>query len=500
MVATLAVIEGGLSDQAERLPTSGSAFSDLEAWASCEEAMGLPLSDVEDEVVSRGREALRLLLQEHIDKRAEAESVEDAVQIKGVNGQVLLSHHLIRTRKQRTTLGPVAVERVGYGYPGESTVFPLDENLQLPALIYSYPLQKHLVRGAVRGPFQEAVSTVEEYTGEKVPKRSVESLLEGSAVDFEAFYAQRKVALPHETSEIVVATADCKGVPMIPGDRTGPSKDGGDQKGIKRMAVVTATYTVAPRPRTPEDVMESLLRDPTRPKVVQKTKDARPEGKRVSASLSKTKDELIQEMAADVEGRDPNKSKTRVAITDGERALKKRVLKLIPGAILILDLLHALGYLRTAGNLLFPEDRTAASAWIERQLLQVLKGRVSLVVRGLRQSITKRKIIGKAQKTLLGAAAYLYNNRHHMAYHDYLAKGYPIASGAVEGACKSIVGDRMERSGMLWSEATAEPLLQLRSIYLSDDFDEYWAFHVECEQARLHPKGAWVPVEYVDQK
>jgi hypothetical protein len=57
----------------------------------------------------------------------------------------------------------------------------------------------------------------------------------------------------------------------------------------------------------------------------------------------------------------------------------------------------------------------------------------------------------------------------------------------VEGACKNLVKDRMERSGMRWTPTMAEAMLQLRATYLSGDFEEYWAYHVQQEQARLCP-------------
>jgi hypothetical protein len=56
---------------------------------------------------------------------------------------------------------------------------------------------------------------------------------------------------------------------------------------------------------------------------------------------------------------------------------------------------------------------------------------------------------------------------------EYLANGWPIASGPVEGACKNLIKDRMERSGMRWTEQMAEAIVQLRAIYLSGDFDAY---------------------------
>ena len=81
-----------------------------------------------------------------------------------------------------------------------------------------------------------------------------------------------------------------------------------------------------------------------------------------------------------------------------------------------------------------------------------------------------------------------------MRYHEYLAAGFPIASGPVEGACKNLIRDRMERSGMRWTPAMAEAIVKLRSLYLSGDFDQYWSFHVAQDQLRLYPQGRWTVV------
>jgi len=67
---------------------------------------------------------------------------------------------------------------------------------------------------------------------------------------------------------------------------------------------------------------------------------------------------------------------------------------------------------------------------------------VSQVVKGLRQSVTKRELSGPKRSTLLGVAAYLYRNRGRMRHDQYLANGWPIASGPVEGACKNLIKDR----------------------------------------------------------
>ena len=189
-----------------------------------------------------------------------------------------------------------------------------------------------------------------------------------------------------------------------------------------------------------------------------------------------------------MERRDPSATKTRIALTDGERALQIQVERTL-NVTLILDLIHALEKLWKAAYVFHAEGSLEADLWVLDRTLRILLGDVGQVVKGIRQSITKRALAGAKRKTLEGVAGYLYRNRARMRYDEYLAQGWPIASGPVEGACKNLIKDRMERSGMRWTEQMAEAIVQLRAIYLSGDFDCYWQFHIEQDQRRLHPAG-----------
>ncbi|MHB2019423.1 MAG: hypothetical protein ACYCW6_20935 [Candidatus Xenobia bacterium] len=185
-------------------------------------------------------------------------------------------------------------------------------------------------------------------------------------------------------------------------------------------------------------------------------------------------------------------------LTDGERALQRLVLQVMPGMLLILDLLHVLEKLWKAAHVFYAEGTPQAETWVREHALMVLQGRVSQVVKDMRKSATTRRLTGERRKAIDQASSYLYNNRAFMRYHDYLAAGLPIASGAVEAACKNLVKDRFERSGMRWKEDTAEAMLKLCATYLSGDFEDYWDFHVEKEQQRLYAR-TWRPVP-VDAK
>ena len=250
------------------------------------------------------------------------------------------------------------------------------------------------------------------------------------------------------------------------------------------MATVAAVHSQAPVVRTPEEVLSSLFATDERP---ERPKRTPPHRKRVWASLLADKDTFIADVKAEMVKRDPRHRRTWVIVTDGERALQRRVCQTFTDVTLVLDLLHVLEKLWKAGHTLHPEGSREAEEFVYERAKRILGGQVSQVVKGLRLIATKRKLTGTKSKTLEEVAGYLYSNRERMKYDVYLANGWPIASGSVEGACKNLIRDRFERSGMRWTPATAEALLRLRAIYLSGDLDAYWEFHIQQDQRRLYP-------------
>ena len=67
---------------------------------------------------------------------------------------------------------------------------------------------------------------------------------------------------------------------------------------------------------------------------------------------------------------------------------------------------------------------------------------------------------------------------------SYLAQGFPICSGVIEGTCRHLINERMDRTGARWSLRGAEAVLKLRSLYASGDLEDYWIFHEQQEQQR----------------
>ena len=451
--------------------TSGlHAFQELERFLAEAGEARLSLSEIERGSERRGRELLRLALQAHSDARGDGD-VGEAIVAQLPNGSVRLGYKRRHTRAVLTLFGEVRVTRVGYGAPGRQAIHPLDQELRLPGRIYSYEYQRRLMRAVVCSPFDEAIALIAEMTGTSVPKRAAEQLVSEAAVDFEAYYAQRPAAeVKPARGEILVAAIDCKGIPMVRPERAlrVVRRGKGQKANKKRMATVAAVHNQAPVPRTPQEVLDSLFCAGERP---ERQPRPRPGHKRVWASLTADKDTFIADVKAEMTRRDPRRRRTWVIVTDGERALQHRVTDSFKDTTLILDFLHALEKLWRAAHALHREGSLEAQTFVYQRAKRILEGQVDQVVKGLKLIATKRKLTGNKAKTLHDVAGYFKRNRERMRYDTYLANGWPIASGSVEGACKNLIRDRFERSGMRWTQETAEALLRLRALHLSRDFD-----------------------------
>ena len=80
-----------------------------------------------------------------------------------------------------------------------------------------------------------------------------------------------------------------------------------------------------------------------------------------------------------------------------------------------------------------------------------------------------------------------------MAYAEYQRKQLPIASGVVEAACKTLVTQRLKRSGMAWSPAGGQAILTLRGRIQSERFEHGWQLLAQTYRADLAAPDNVVP-------
>jgi hypothetical protein len=249
--------------------------------------------------------------------------------------------------------------------------------------------------------------------------------------------------------------------------------------------------------RTPEQVVAALFHDrpendpPKRPK---------PQNKRVMASLDRINESGQEESAVDIvhkwmldelverNWKAHQWQKPMVFLYDGQDSLWEARLRHLPSnGVGILDILHVTPRLWQAAHVFHREGSDQAEAFVRERCLAVLQGRVTGVVAGLQQMVTKRGLTGSKKKTITKICNYLKNNQQRMRYDEYLAAGYPIASGVIEGACRHLVKDRMERAGMHWTTPGAQAMLDGRSVQLDGAWDDYQTYRIEREAAKLYP-------------
>jgi hypothetical protein len=449
-----------------------------------EEAQTLDLHEVERGLL-KGLLALgNTLLRSHLARRGTGKA----------GGEVLrdgapLPYHSFKSRAYLSIFGLLQIRRAYFWKEGQPGVSPLDVELNLPETRYSYLLQELGELIGVSQAYDRVTDYLARLLGVSFWKQGVQKVARQAGKNVQAYYEQKAAPPAGEEGELLVAAIDGKGVPMrrqAPPKRLRPEK--GPRPNKKKEAIVSAVYTIDRNTRTADAILREIDKEghvvppaeapPERPK---------PQHKRVRATML-GKNAAFEEIRRQFEERDPDGTKERVALTDGDPALQVRALGLAGSSkiTLVLDLLHVLTYLWAAAYAFHEEGSVEASRWVMDKLRLLLEGKVGYVIGGLRQSITKRKLRRPEREPVQQAIAYMENNREFMRYDEYLAKGYPIGSGVVEGACRHLVKDRLELAGMHWSKPGAQAVLELRAVETNGDWDGFWRFHVREEDARLY--------------
>jgi hypothetical protein len=482
---------------ADPFAAADQAYATITEFLRSEEAWQVKHSELERQLEGMGRELMRKLLQAHLELRQPGQAAEPVRDAAGTP----LTPTPVHERSLESIFGTVEVARTGYRAAGTSSLHPLDGALNLPPEKYSLEVRRRVAIEAAKSAFDEGVKTLEAYTGAHVPKRQFEELVIRAAQDFEAFYAGRQASARADplTGSILVLTVDGKGVVMRPEDLREPTQRAAAARAktftarlgssrrlhAKRMASVAAIYTVEPFVRTPEEILpESPTLESTGPA------RPRPEHKRVWASLAQSPEAVIREMFDEAARRDPKGQKRWVALVDGnlpqidhlQHLAEERNIPLI----LIVDFIHVAQYVWKAAGALFPDQEFEQDRWTRAHLVEILRGKASLVAAGMRRSATLREMAATERKPVDECADYLLHYSPYLQYDKALAEGVPIATGVIEGACRHLVEDRMNLTGARWRLTGAEAVLRLRALRSSNDFDAYWKFHEQQEYQRHH--------------
>lgn len=460
--------------------------------------LGAEHGEIEEYLRIEGRNLLRVMFEECLALLGASEQRTRVVDTNGVERRAVR----VGERGLETLFGEVQVSRLLYQVPGGGALSPLDGRLNLPSDHYSHGVRRLVAKESARASFDEVVEMVRDYSGANIAKRQIEQLAGRAASDFDAFYELRRLA-QQPASKLLVISTDGKGVVMRQQDlreetrkraqasanRVETRLSPGEKADRKRIAQVCTVYSIEPWHRTPAEVLHTLRDENT------ESKRPRPTDKRVWASVAKDCREMIHQAFEEARRRDPDQRRRWVVLVDGDakqvRAVKAEAKRAGVEVTIIVDIVHVLEYIWLAGRAIFGGTTPETEGWVGMRLLGLLLGKSGGdIARTIRWWAERRRdqIDSAGRKAIHKACRYLTNRTRTrlMRYADALRDGLPIATGVIEGACRYLVKDRMDRTGACWSLDGADAILRLRALRASGDFEEYWRFHLAQEKARNH--------------
>jgi len=168
----------------------------------------------------------------------------------------------------------------------------------------------------------------------------------------------------------------------------------------------------------------------------------------------------------------------RIALCDGARGLWKYVdeTPLYDGYEKLVDYHHTSEHLSKAAEAIFGKGTKQSQNWYDKYCV-ALKGEddgPERVIRSIDYYAQAKKLSKPREEALQCERTFFRNNGHRMEYARFRREGWPIGSGPVEAACKSVVKTRLCRSGMRWSRTGGQHILTLRTYVKSDRWDAMW--------------------------
>ena len=183
---------------------------------------------------------------------------------------------------------------------------------------------------------------------------------------------------------------------------------------------------------------------------------------------------------------------TVVKLADGAKDNWTFLTRALPAGVELIDFYHAVEHLKDAFDTAHGTDSPKAAAQFKkyRHLLRHEPDGVNSVIRALVYLRSK----SPGNERIAQVLGYFRGNRHRMRYADAKAQGLPIGSGVVEAACKTLVTERLKRSGMRWGPRGGQAILTLRSFVQSRRFDHAWSLLAQSYRTQVSCPDNVVPL------
>ena len=398
---------------------------------------------------------------------------DPAVQVPGDHTRPGESCHAGRINTVESLFGPLVLRRNYYSTRGaEGGRVPLDESLGIMGGC-TPGMARLMCRAGALEPFEDASQSLETYCGVQIEGRRIQRLVQDLGPEFARWNQSQPAPTTLAAGTVFYVEADGTGIPVRPEEVVGREGKGEDGQAKTREIKVGVTFrqdppaepvpgpSGSPPPSTPSGEPPAQVRPRRVP------------GSTRYVTSTATAQEFGQTLRDLARQQGMGLASLVVFLGDGAAWVWELARVWFPFAKLILDFYHAAEHVGQLCTILLGQDTPQAKAqreaWV--RLLKDQEQGVDQLIQQVKALIPRR---GKTRQAALKALAYFENNRDKMRYWEYQAQGLFIGSGVVEAGCKTVVGQRLKRSGMFWGLPGAHNILDIRCVLENGQFDRFW--------------------------
>jgi hypothetical protein len=365
--------------------------------------------------------------------------------------------HPKRLKEVQTVLGTIRLNRsyfyrgaVGEELQGQGR-FPLDDALGL-INGYSPGMAKLMCRaGAMSSGYEAASADLKAYADLQVDGREIQRMINLKADSIETHARQCVPVQPVKPVDVLYVSVDGTGVPMVAEEvqgRAGKQEDGSSKTREAKLGCVFTQQTT--------DEEGRAMRDPDSTTYISSFACAKDFGPLIRAEA------LRRGMAF---------ASIVVLLGDGAAWIWEIARTCFPFAVHIVDFFHACEHLSSLSEAIFGKGTQQAKEYRYRWQAYLEVDQVGALIAEAKGWLSQS--MGEGKETLK-EIGYFENNQSRMLYGTFRANGYFIGSGVVEAGCKTVIGQRVKQSGMLWSLSGADNVLAVRCALMNGDFESYW--------------------------
>lgn len=367
-----------------------------------------------------------------------------------------------REKSIKTVVGKVKFDRSVYvcEWCGASRI-PGDEELGVVGTSFSPGVKRLMSRAGSRGTFKEGQGDLAEYGNIFVSAKDVERTSEavGEKVSFwekgvrEELIVKASQVAPKEKKDIplMYVSYDGTGVPMVKRELIGRKGKQADGSARTREVKLGCVFT-----QTGVDKEGRPVRD---------------ENSTTFVGAIETAEEFGWRIYGEALRRGIDKAEKKVTLGDGAKWVWELAKLQFSDAIQIVDLYHARQHLYNLISLIAGADKKTKTKLEMKWRTELDEGKVKKIIEDAKSRLPKS---GVRRKTALKEIRYFETNSGRMRYDEFRQEGLFVGSGVIEAGCKTVVGQRLKRSGMEWTVRGANSIISLRCAHLSDRLKEFW--------------------------